>query len=334
MDSTYEKFKELLSPGHIINLENIETRKGYLCEMEELQNLLKKAATNIAEKLENAKSLHAEEIARLDKALNGLKKPNERDVSPTIVPATANQVPWSKIAASKPEHTPGILRLPMPLTPTKQAPDSNGKKEIVPARQGVEKVKASTEGFKAANITTVKSPDFVGTRYPNGAKQGITSIHIIGNFFIDAYKVENWREVKADGNLYYVDSAEHFAFALAGMLFHGNIGNIFLSPGSGSPRIRDCRYGNGCNKQVCTYYHDPIHFPGKKDIRNYVNNSRNYLPSTSATGEGKQYCKFGSRDCLEADINMLSEEEAKRFMDRVMHDFLCAMILKNYYHSR
>ncbi len=153
-----------------------------------------------------------------------------------------------------------------------------------------------------------------------------TNINITDSLAIPANVVQTFTEVASDGKLYYVEPSEHFAFRLNGQLFHGNIGIIYndeKNPG----KIKCCRFGADCNRRdKCSYYHDPLIFPGSTDKRNYIASSWTYVPPTSE----KRYRgrRFGSADRLDTDIVLLQDEDAARFHDQTMHDLLCSLLIR------
>ena len=159
-----------------------------------------------------------------------------------------------------------------------------------------------------------------------------SQINIIGSLTIDAIKVPNFNLVLNDGNLYYIESANHFAFRICGLLFHGNIGFIYTN-GSDPEKIKNCRFGKGCMKSQCNYYHNPIIYDNSKDIRNFIANSWLYAPATALYKYKKKSRHFGSRNTLESDLYNMNDEEVERFIDQSVHDLLCGIILRKYYIS-
>ncbi len=148
-------------------------------------------------------------------------------------------------------------------------------------------------------------------------------IMISGQNGLYAKKVHTFAGVKSDGNLYYVDSANHFAFKLNGQLFHGNIGDI-ITIGDQNKKIKTCKNPGSCNKfKPCEYYHDPLHVQGSKDVRNYYAQSWIYDKKIKA---GR---KFGSLKHIDKDIDTIDHDSKNCFYDQTMHDILCALLLKN-----
>lgn len=151
---------------------------------------------------------------------------------------------------------------------------------------------------------------------------------------LKAIPVSTFADVRQDGELYYVTTAEHFAFYLAGQLFHGNIGVIYTDEKS-PVKIKDCKFANECIKKGrCDYYHDPLIFSGYTDKRNFIASSWLYSPPNSQYKNKTRSRRFGSLEHLDMDIVDLQADEARRFYDQTMHDVLCSLLLMNYHCSR
>ena len=173
------------------------------------------------------------------------------------------------------------------------------------------------------------------------ANSKYTTVKITEALALHAIPVASFTHVRADGELYYVDSANHFAFRLAGHLFHGNIGTIYTDERN-PDKIKNCKYVATCNKHNdCDYYHDPLIFPGSRDYRNFV--ALSWLYSASGSTErpkiGSRYVSrdrmrhFGSRANLDMDIADIQDDEVKRYHDQVAHDVLCSIVLAQYYRT-
>lgn len=147
---------------------------------------------------------------------------------------------------------------------------------------------------------------------------------------LSALPVATFTEVKQNGELYYVTTADHFAFRLAGQLFHGNIGTIYTDE-KNPAKIKDCKFANECLKKgKCDYYHDPLMFPGFTDKRNFIASSWLYSPPGAQYKNKTRSRRFGSLEHLDIDIVDLQTEETRRFCDQTMHDVLCSLLLMKY----
>jgi len=191
----------------------------------------------------------------------------------------------------------------------------------------------SGAGYSGANYSA--PPTYMGDR--NAAKDAQTTrsrysrIPLASEMYcISAIKVPEFENVIQDGELYYVENANHFAFRLAGQLYHGNVGEIYTN--EQDPHcVKPCRFGGECTNPHCTYYHDPLHAHGKRDVRNYIASSWLYASPHSLIKGRKNARRYGSRPYLASDAQGLTEEESGRFRDQAMHDFLCGAALRENY---
>jgi hypothetical protein len=166
-----------------------------------------------------------------------------------------------------------------------------------------------------------------------GKDDFFTKVPITDALFLRAIYVTAFDKVKQDGNLYYVEPANHFAIMLNGQLFHGNIGNIY-SDEKNPEKIKECKYTTTCSKyDKCRYYHDPISFPGSKDSRNYVASSWVYYPPHPYCKNRPRGRRIGSRNNMDMDIIGLQPDEIGRLRDQAMHDLLCSLLIHQTYHS-
>ncbi len=162
---------------------------------------------------------------------------------------------------------------------------------------------------------------------PPASQPKYTRVAITQKISISAIIVPSFNDVKPDGNLYYIESATHFAIIIAGVLFNGNIGEVYTNTKE-PQKIKDCNYAGsktGCTKTNCTYYHNPIKCESKES-RNYIASSFTYVNQSDA--KTKTQCRhFGSLPNLDVDIATVTDEEEIRRRDQLMHDLLCVMAL-------
>ena len=127
--------------------------------------------------------------------------------------------------------------------------------------------------------------------------------------------------------LCYVPSWGHFAVRLGPHILHGNAGAVF-SPGERRPHgVKECTAAL-CRRDACTYYHPPDGTKtGPAHIRNFVAESFMYrargLPHPARYG-GRA---IGDYRSLGEDLNAISPEAARLFLDQVGHDIVCAIAL-------
>ncbi len=154
----------------------------------------------------------------------------------------------------------------------------------------------------------------------------INRVKITESLYLNAICVPSFDGVKQDGELYYVDSADHFALRIAGRLLHGNIGTIYTDERN-PEKIKDCRFAETCVKRDnCDYYHNPLKFTGSQDHRNFIASSWLYTPPDGRANRPRAR-RFGSRDHLDIDITCMQVDDIERFRDQTMHDLLCAFLL-------
>lgn len=151
--------------------------------------------------------------------------------------------------------------------------------------------------------------------------------------------------------LYWVSSINQFALHVNGVIFRGNIGNIFVrnhKTSSNGHGIKKCKHGNKCTFLLggkrCRFFHDPydvyeLFTQGKitDDIlamykimyRNYSSSS--WLYTDDAPKKKNSSMRFvGSRNTLNNDIDM-SRYRAGNWVDnyqnQMFHDFLVLMAI-------
>ena len=136
------------------------------------------------------------------------------------------------------------------------------------------------------------------------------------------------------GDLCYVPYWNHFAVRIGGCVLHANLGRIYRGApprGAGAVAlempecVKECRRAKCTGGAGCRYYHDPEHFAGSTDVRNFMADSWYYTPAASPARYGTR--RIGSAGDIEADIRAISLDEARRFFHQTAHDVLCALIL-------
>jgi hypothetical protein len=171
------------------------------------------------------------------------------------------------------------------------------------------------------------------SKLPISSVSSPVNIKITPAHGLNVQVVNTWDQVKCDGSLYFVGPNQHFAFRIAGLLFHGNIGEIYMYDDQ-LRQVNDCKYRGTCkNPATCQYYHDPMYFPNSTDHRNYVNTSWMYAGSANANGRSGNKRTIGSRTNIDTDITQLNDYEISRFNDQVTHDVLVALLISQTRHS-
>lgn len=169
--------------------------------------------------------------------------------------------------------------------------------------------------------------DYIDDSYNNDQPKQIifdSKTGSVDTLALPAIIVKSTRDIRPDGQLYFIELINKFAFRLAGELFIGNIGELYTHE-KFPKKIKTCSRGNSCaNKESCAFYH-----PATKDVRNFVANSFVYSPNDTSAG----LRHFGSRSCIHSDIKRVNNEEVSRVCDQVVHDILGTLLLKKHCHQ-
>jgi hypothetical protein len=154
--------------------------------------------------------------------------------------------------------------------------------------------------------------------------------------------------------LYWVADLNQYVIHINGVIFRGNIGNIYnknhVKKNKIIHQIAICKHGNSCrsvlNGEICKFYHDPMdlfHLMKIKKIttrlfdlykklyRNFLNTSWIYteLPRNKHNNLMRH---FGSRNTLKHEFDLIkinnvnvNEENIDNFRHQCMHDFLIVL---------
>lgn len=127
--------------------------------------------------------------------------------------------------------------------------------------------------------------------------------------------------------LYFIKNTQQFACQINGVLFTGNIGNIYAKSFSSHLYVNECK--NNCQKKECTFYHNPKHGL-VNSIRNYTSASWMYTDSL-LSNKNKNMRHIGSRNTLSCDLYAMKltkdkgKTEIQRIADQTMHDILVVL---------
>jgi hypothetical protein len=147
------------------------------------------------------------------------------------------------------------------------------------------------------------------------------------NMSLRCTEIPDASAIRADGVLYYIPQLRRFAMRIAGFVLMGNIGIVYnseLSP----QKIRECNMQASCNYATCSYYHNPLTWPGSTDIRNFAATS--WVYRHAAASGPKKMRKLSSRAHLDEDIRTITSADLSYYNEQLMHDLLCGIIM-NYY---
>lgn len=150
--------------------------------------------------------------------------------------------------------------------------------------------------------------------------------------------------------LYWVKTLNQFAFNLNGVVFRGNIGNIYFDRINQEKKhnVYNCSFRvknkNICNHTVnkkCKYYHDPltsksIH-SNPECIRNFINSSFLYT-NQPKTFKNKYMRHIGNRKTLKEDLEIMQlhnsrgtyKEEIDIRQAQSIHDVLIILAMNQY----
>lgn len=159
----------------------------------------------------------------------------------------------------------------------------------------------------------------------------ITKKKVSPGIYIPVICINNIDELP-NFNIYHINDINQFAIKINGVVIRGNIGNIYDgSKHISGRRIRHCNNmlcKTGENKKKCMFYHDPLIFKDKNDIKNHLSSSWFY---TNNSKNKKNACMrhVGNRNTLKNDINIVKYDvyEVLKYMDQTIHDILVIMAM-------
>jgi hypothetical protein len=183
-----------------------------------------------------------------------------------------------------------------------------------------------------------------GTPASGTRRLACRDVKIIGDIAIGAVILSSTLNARDEvfaaistGDLFYIPSWNHFAVRIAGHVFHANIGRVYRGapPRAAGPVdrvqlecVKACTRASCDGRGRCRYYHDPEKYPKSSDTRNYMADSWLYTPAASPARYGAR--RIGSNELLETDLQAISDDDARRYVDQTSHDILCSLILHRY----
>lgn len=286
------KYLSERSVGDSINTKALDQRQAAISQLASMAESLSTGLTKLRTLADTISRVQAEEVAALDNILGRVKKNGGLQK-----PAVKNSTP--------------IRITDTVVQPQKLLSDQSW---------------TLVQRKKPADIIKTERVPTARTLSPTAG--GYERIKITQEITLNAIPIKSFKDVRCDGNLYYVTSCSHFAINIGGFLFHGNVGIIYTD--SDEPqKIKCCKFTDGCNRMsICRYYHDPTIFVGSCDCRNYIASSFIYN-SPSEFRNRSRARNFGSLEHLDADILGITDDEKNRIYDQTMHDLLCALVLKS-----
>ena len=170
-------------------------------------------------------------------------------------------------------------------------------------------------------------------------------IYLAPNIPVRANIIESLSEIP-NASLYWVRSLNQFAICVNGVVFRGNVGNIYGRGECASGVVR-CKHKNSCMSLLagkrCKFYHDVRDvcelYKAKKitdatmDMyrmlyQNFTNTS--WLYADGANSKSKNLRIAGSRNTLKTDLHMGKLNGADwttQYQNQTFHDFLVVMAI-------
>lgn len=126
--------------------------------------------------------------------------------------------------------------------------------------------------------------------------------------------------------LYWVKDTKQFGFHINGVLFLGNVGNVYSKSFSARSKVTDCTKKK-CDK-ACRYYHNPATHPKKDPIRNFMSRSWLYTDDM-ASQKNKGMRHIGNRNTMASDLYAMKlvggAAEIEMITAQAVHDVLTIM---------
>jgi hypothetical protein len=200
----------------------------------------------------------------------------------------------------------------------------------------------------------------------NIGKTNVIGMPLAPNIATDAKIINSIKELP-NTPMYWVADIEQYAFKINGVIFRGNIGNIYnkndivkstqltKNDNKKITQMTICKYKNKCrtvlNGGLCEFYHDPIELMDLveeklltyKVYKMYLKMHRNFSNTSwihTTTPQHKHnvsFRHFGSRDILKHELDLIKFEPSQadvmgidNFRQQCMHDILVIMGLKEH----
>lgn len=308
---------------NINGMTHIHTSMSKICELYEMLYTL---SVDTHTKIQSLHAKYMSKVSQIQNFISSAKTTDTLDAAWTLKTRRGTRV------LPPPGFTHTIVPMPKPPEPPGAMPvgyyerSTNDNTSII----GI----GNTNNTNNTNTINTNTNTIINTKQAKTSRIPVSVppinntqlVSVTPSIDLPARRVLSFNDVTTNGDLYYIDSCNHFAFRIAGVLFHGNVGAVYGAE-SEPTKIKDCKYGANCSRDSCTYYHDPMKSPTSSDVRNYISNSWVYLPSTSPLRNRKISRGYGAIQYLDADVNNVDAEDASRFFDQTTHDVLCSLIL-------
>jgi hypothetical protein len=181
--------------------------------------------------------------------------------------------------------------------------------------------------------------------------------HIVDNLPVNVNIIDDIDDIP-DNPLYWVSNINQFAISINGIIFRGNIGNIYNKQNIHNNNIKQtiiCKFHNTCpnlhNNKICKFYHDPhellillnnndistiLFDEYKKSHRNFINTSWIYTDNQN-NKKNINMRHFGSKNSLYNDFELMKLNKSPsvtthidNYKQQTIHDILTILGLNNY----
>ena len=314
----------------VMDFTRIEARGRNIAHLRHLHARLKGLLSTVAAHGQAADALHAREITAMQsclaRAAAGAASAPARPASDTAHARFASGGAASDTPHAQPASGGPASDRPRPQlagAPPPAGPDGDDRPWQDTARMAK---------LIASNLTTPRGePPAARERRAIVLDDGIELDAVIVPGTLSCGEVYDY--VKG-GDQYFIPQSGHFAARIGPSVFNANIAKIYTSDHERPPvRVKECRRTRCAQRgdaPRCRYYHDPRHYVGSTDVRNFIADSWLYLSALSRYNTRYGSRRFGSREYLAADLREISAPDARRYVDQVSHDLLCALILQKY----
>jgi hypothetical protein len=182
--------------------------------------------------------------------------------------------------------------------------------------------------------------------------------HIVDNLPINVNIIDDIDDIP-DNPLYWVSSINQFAVSINGVIFRGNVGNIYnkqhIHNNDNNTQTIICKFHNTCpnlnNNKMCKFYHDPHELLSllnnnsisedlfdeyKKTHRNFINTSWIYTDNQN-NKKNINMRHFGSKNSLYNEFELMKLNKSPlvsthvdNYKHQTIHDILIILGLDSY----
>ena len=193
--------------------------------------------------------------------------------------------------------------------------------------------------------------------YSQTCQSNLINANIAPNVSIKVIPVNSIHDIPRTP-IYWINNISQFGININGVLFRGNIGNIYnkshIRSGNKISQTVICKYGNSCKSiiegKLCKFYHDPhsllkiyeSNLISHKTYNLYKLSHRNFINTswihTNIYNNKKNINMrhFGSRNTLKYDFNIMDMESKQltnihmqNYKHQCIHDILVVLGISN-----